>query len=300
MIESDEQIIKITSFKKDSYAQYESQNIAGPDLYLDDQLIASDIRNRFNGFDHSMTVAKSVVGGKRGKTAQFAAKGIMPFGSGVSFSENHRYSNNICKISTDVTIPKNTTLQSDFEIGSMTLGNFDEFAVLFSMSDTPNFSQLEKYESDQLPLVILLRNKNHTIEIGLGNDLWRWQNGFVGKNNQCYLSLSKDGEEVKLKRVVSKIESDFKPIIRSYRFSWYIAWSKNNQKSFEPWNPINVTYRDFDIDSTALKNELNHEPDSTIVLDIYKLPLPESIHHDTSGASHSGEEALLNICADYF
>ncbi|MCQ2402646.1 MAG: hypothetical protein MJ202_02830 [Lentisphaeria bacterium] len=202
---------------------------------------------------------------RKGGCAVFEGEGDFTQGAAAHLRQTHRIAGNTARLTYDLTWPKNTSLKSGLELGSVVLAGFWQryFVVTEKNCNAAvDWKEIPKETAapiviSPLPEIIVLEDaKGRQLEWGLGDDLWRWQAGLNGEflHATSRLELSSAGNRLTLRRFVSfcdpeaeaaaakKLASDprfqpkeegapapeipvSQPEARSYRFNAYFAWS---------------------------------------------------------------------------
>ncbi len=288
MLDRDGAQIIITGRGRLWAAHYELNNLAGPRLL---EHRGTPLLNSccccFNDQDDTVALAEAVRASRKGKAAIISGAGRLP--SGVGLSHTHRYAEGFARFVTDVKVPRATVLKTRVSIGSLELtGDFPAWRLL---DENCRLTKWEELGETPLtwprhpPALILRRSDGLEVEIGLGNDLWRWASGLrPGTDNQGHYELRRSGAGVVFERSPSVAAVEFTPRPRSYRFSWYLAWSLDPEtyppaggSALEPrWRPNG------DLDLGALRQTLKSEPGGILELDLARMAWPDSLRRQTS------------------
>ena len=125
-------------------------------------------------------------------------------------------------------------------------------------------------EFKKLPLLVILKNKaGHCLEIGTGSDIWRWNNGLdIEEIKQSY-KLSFEDSTVVYERIINDVDEETELTARSYRFTWFLAWSYN-----QPENEMGESLEcplseNGEVDTKKLRDELTEH--MAICLDLEKI-----------------------------
>ncbi len=166
---------------------------------------------------------------------------IMPFGSEPSITRKCEMAGNHVVITTDF------DLRSRIEVGSLEIdnliikGTWAKIGIMKISSPVPGLADMQwhdvsgrenfRIELTQIPLLLVLENcDGFKIEIGSGDDLWRWTNISVFPEARQSMVLEKADDGISLIRKVACWDLDTAIIPRKYRFSWYFAWEKPGRK----------------------------------------------------------------------
>ena len=161
----------------------------------------------------------------------------IPFGSEPKISRRFDFSGNRCLVATGI-ILKNGFPVSEISIDPLIIkGNWQKLTLTTFEHESSEFSHqcfdLSTHQetaspylvdSDQPFICCLLENdQGERLEIGSGNDLWRWC--ATGFSPECTASFSiettPNAVKITRKPLVFPAERD---IHRNWRFKWYIAW----------------------------------------------------------------------------
>lgn len=83
------------------------------------------------------------------------------------------------------------------------------------------------YDSEIPFLVCLVENQaGEIIEIGTGNDLWRWQSAAGDETATGQFTVKSDSAGVAIERNIFVFNEETEMANRPWRFKWYFAWSK--------------------------------------------------------------------------
>lgn len=197
-------------------------------LSVDDQLVVSNYENAFDGIgNEAMAVQKARVYHKSG-VAVFEGEGMFPSGPETGVWTACRYAGNIVRITTDLSIKKETMLKQGIQCGSMTL-----HGKWVSMTTVPEFAKMALAERqvihyDELPLAwVFEREDGFKLEIDMGFDLWRWKNGV--ELGSATVDVEVFADHVDFKRHLLVItdcgEEGVQATPRDFRFYSQLAWS---------------------------------------------------------------------------
>ncbi|MCF6177132.1 MAG: hypothetical protein L3J71_15345 [Victivallaceae bacterium] len=128
----------------------------------------------------------------------------------------------------------------------------------------PQWSELDGteqviYDSEVPFLICLLENSDgEIIEIGIGNDLWRWQSASSMDGASASFTVKVETDGVKIDRNVFVFKEATAMENRPWRFKWYFAWGKSDSKFDYPEKS-----RPF-----AMNSKFSTEPDKPSVFDL--------------------------------
>ncbi|NMA42358.1 MAG: hypothetical protein GX946_03150 [Oligosphaeraceae bacterium] len=196
-------------------------------------ILLSNFHCRYDDMDSStMTVDKSRCFRKSG-AAVCLNESHTPYG-GLSFKQSLRYTANYIRVTHDLNWPKQSELRRSLEIGSAQLPGHWHKMLLFDIG-TPGYCEHELLPGtelclDSLPLAMVFYNQQgQALEIGSGNDLWRWQKGLQFSegqaNGKIVIKITEEALQLQRKVSLNQGETALLPLAREYRFTSYIAWS---------------------------------------------------------------------------
>ncbi|MBR6057153.1 MAG: hypothetical protein IKP58_03180 [Victivallales bacterium] len=197
-------------------------------LSVDGQLVVSGFDTSFDGIgSEAMTVKKARVYHKSG-VAVFEGEGVFPSGPETGVWTACRYAGNIARITTDLSIKKETAVKQGIQCGSMTL-----HGKWVSLTTVPDFAKTALSEGqvihyDELLLAwVFEREDGFKLEIDTGFDLWRWKNSVEPGHAVADVEIFADHVDFKrhLLVVTNDSEEGIQPTPRDYRFYSQLAWS---------------------------------------------------------------------------
>jgi hypothetical protein len=139
------------------------------------------------------------------------------------------------------------------------------------------------YNSQKPFLVCLLENSDgQIIEIGTGNDLWRWQsaNRVDGAEAEFTVSVANDG--VTIDRKVFSFSEAVEMENRPWRFKWYFAWGNRKDEAVE--FPDNARL-------FANNAKFSAEPDKPSIFDFTAINVP-----DATAVINENNETVSEFC----
>ncbi len=246
-------------------AVHEPNSVSGPSvLTLNSIPIFNGCECEFGDLSDKVALIDSIKEWRKGNILHLKLQSHIPFGSRTKLIQSYRYYNGILRITTDFVIPKHTLIPKYVAIGSFTLpGEWLGYRVITNKTGTqievsklndlttlcPKSTLIKSWESH--PVALVFKHKTGIeFEIGLGTDLWRWNNGFLISNNNAKYTLTFVDNKIRFQRLVSISEGDLEPVPRRYTFNWYLSWSMNQHS-----NPLNgLTLMNLEYNS---KQELN-------------------------------------------
>jgi hypothetical protein len=213
---------------------------------------------------------------RKGGLAVVTSKGKLPFGSTPSVKHQHCYSTGRFKCTTDWHLPRGTNVRDELSIGNCELLMPPERWRAIEMGDAALVAGAwQPWPEDSAcpgANVIALQLEfadGEVVELGLGEDLWRWYAWQERPVNGCW--RLQGGKRNEVRRVVAAAE-ELTPKPRTWRFSWYVAWSQAGTPMAEiPAAKPAVWWSDGSLDTGYLKRA------EAISLDLSKLDAPAEI-----------------------
>jgi hypothetical protein len=204
-------------------AHHHPDRPSGPaELRIGETAIVRDVRCQIGKFCDELAVLSGHRQFRKSNAQVVLAEGYLPFGAEVRIRHTHRYFDGILRVTSDIHFPRDAHANPGFEVGSMTLpGTWTHWR-----EPGGNWQTLSAYSWSPIPPCLLLRRADGPIlEIGLGNDIWRWHAGLLGANNRSQLAISATDDGLQLRRIVSESADLPMPAQpRTFRYSWYLAW----------------------------------------------------------------------------
>ncbi len=166
--------------------------------------------------------------------ARLEMKSSLPFGAEPKVERDVEFIANHAIVSTKL------ELKSDFPIKKLEVDNlsipliWDEFAIV-AETQTQNLEKIEwqkikKEDGDILfsleesPIMFLLKNDKQILEIGLGDNIWRWKMAKNIKVNSNFKAEIKNNK-IELSRGVCEFEEPTVLDVKNLRFKWYFSWN---------------------------------------------------------------------------
>ena len=88
------------------------------------------------------------------------------------------------------------------------------------------------YQSNVPFLVMLLESVDgHVVEIGTGDDLWRWSVADTLENTNSQFTVENNQGQVSLKRDVLIFDEERAMHTQTWRFKWYISWEMKAERN---------------------------------------------------------------------
>lgn len=252
--------------------------------------------NRLNEYtDEHLLVDRCKVFRKSG-SAVFHGEGHVPSGPESGWRNVVRYAGNTARVTCDFSWKAGTVLDSGVEIGSLTLpGMWEKVQVL---SINPDSSVIGAPESHRLqigksvrfpefPLALLFFSVHGgRLEVGFGDDLWRWQHGLGVVQGGGGIRLECRKEGVMLHRIVALAPNspeDPAPLARDYRFTSYLAWrAPQLDKLSDVTGSHPLSLLSGELSRPALE-ECGSVP--SLSLDFDELPLPHQARRQLVGGA---------------
>lgn len=214
--------------------------------------------------------------------------GTLPFGNEIEFLHTYRYGDGFARIITDLTFRRGSTADPSVDIGSLSLpGPWKRYRTVIDDSGKLTLSDwrvIEDVSWNQPPLAVILEHQSGVqLEIGTGNDLWRWQKGLLTPqtNTGCY-TLKTSGDDLEFSRSVTICSEDSVPKPRVYRFSWYLAWQSLATTTDLPTETVEPVFSD-DGSLDAAATDARLAPGIHLALDLAAIDWPPPLCHARDG-----------------
>lgn len=219
-------------------AVHAQQMAGGPQrLSVGQHVLLANFHNCLDEFsDEHLLVDKDKVF-RKGGSAVFQGEGHLPGGPETGWRNVIRYAGNTARITCDLSWKGGTRLESGVEVGSLTLpGMWEKVQILSALSDStvlpePETRRLQIGKNiclEPFPLALLFYGVHGgRLEVGLGGDLWRWQQGLGAEQGPGGIRLECRPDGVTLRRFVATAAEAAEapaPAARDYRFTSYLAW----------------------------------------------------------------------------
>ncbi len=174
-----------------------------------------------------------------GLNSSFETVNVMPFGSEPAITRKCEISGNHASVTTDFDL-RSRMEAGVFEVDNILVrGEWSRIGTLMVSSPVPMADEIRWHDAgarlslelDGIPLILLFERADGTrLEIGSGDDLWRWLNtaAFPGSSQSVVIEKIKEG--IYIRRRVAAWSSDAVIMARQYRFSWYFAWETSGMK----------------------------------------------------------------------
>ncbi len=232
---------------------------------------------------------------RKAGAAVFSGEGIFSGPGGPSLRQTIRYAANCARITSDWQWRRGGQIKDACEQGSFFLPGLWRRLFLFPAPSAleqgalPGWQELSPHrvlEFSPLPLLAICENDSgQQLEFGLGDDLWRYLQGFVPQAQQI-LRLTNSDAGLHCQRCLAVAEPGEEPLqpeAREYRFTSYLAWSA--PALLRP-APDHQRYRQLSINEQGelVRQELLDCGDRPAVsLDFRKLPLPRQAKRSGDG-----------------
>lgn len=279
--------------------------------------LLSFVHCRIDGISDDDLNTKKVRHFHKGGCAVFEGDGEFETTSTIRLKQTQRVAGNTLRATYDLTWPKATSLKSGLELGSMVLaGNWKQYFVVKADSTAADWIQIPENLSSPLvitplPAAIVLEDaKGRKLEVGLGDDLWRWQKALNGEflHATGRLELTRSGNRMTLRRYVAFCDAAVEakaaaalakdprfaptedgapakevpvsqPEARNYRFTAYLAWSAPEIE--QDWTLANDAKTiAFSENGDLLRSDLEALGTSPkLALDMAALPVDDSSKH---------------------
>ena len=166
-------------------------------------------------------------------------KTVIPFGSEPSVSRTMDIFSNCAMITTDVKTTKGISC-SDFRVDSLFLpGRWKKAKIISLPENDCRIKEVKGIELDgtektiyksAIPFlaVIFESESGERLEIGTGDDIWRWTSGpRLGGTSSFAIEYSADGIHIDRNILHRNEVSEFPA--RDWRFRWYFAWDSGKK-----------------------------------------------------------------------
>ncbi|HBC86575.1 MAG TPA: hypothetical protein DCZ94_06440 [Lentisphaeria bacterium] len=176
-----------------------------------------------------------------GLNCSLEAVNVLPYGSEPTVTRKCDIAGNHAVVTTDFEL--RSKMEADaFEVDNLLVkGTWTRVGVVRISNPVPALSDIQWHELDedrpfhlelkQIPLLMLFeRQDKFMLEIGNGDDLWRWLNTSLFPQSTQSVVIEKAQGGISLRRKVAVWEVDAVIFSRSYRFNWYFAWELPGRK----------------------------------------------------------------------
>ena len=209
--------MQLTHPKANWQLNYDDELAAMPTaLTIDGRPICSELHNAIDGVTEAHARTEKTHHYRKGGCALYEAAAVFPNGARLQLTT--RTAGNCQRQTNDLTWPQKTSLHDSLELGSARLDGAWKrcFAIMQGddLQKAPAWRDLPQEEKasltfDALPAALVLENADGLrLEVGLGDDLWRWQkamNGaYLSANQQ--LIITRHGDGLDLRRLLVKCD----------------------------------------------------------------------------------------------
>ncbi|HCE42388.1 MAG TPA: hypothetical protein DET40_02425 [Lentisphaeria bacterium] len=176
--------------------------------------------------------------------SSFHTVNTLPFGSEPTITRTCEISGNHAVITTDCDMRHKMEVAS-FEVDNLVVkGEWTRIGVVKISNPIPSIGDIEwhdvgqggdfRLELDHMPLLILFeRSDKFMVEVGNGDDLWRWLNTSVFPGSSQSVVIEKTDGGIGLRRIVAKWDECTIMGSRQYRFNWYFSWEAPGKEYFK-------------------------------------------------------------------
>ena len=237
----------------------------------------------------------------QGGAAVVETQGHFPFGAPLKFKQICRYAQNHLRVAFDLRWPRGFELQRHLGIGCLNLpGQWARMYIYpparhLCEGALPGWEALPKPPggSDSImvghwhrpPLALVFERADGTrLEIGTGDDLWRWETGLGYGPESGSFKVFLESHQVRLVREPLMCCIPFTPRAQLYRFKWYAAWHAPESARVGGTPSRLVTLRFTKQGKLALDKGLGAPP--AYCLDFNKLVWPPSARRAESQADY--------------
>ncbi len=270
-------------------ANHEPDSVSGPSLLTFNSIpIFNHCECELGDLSDNVALIDSVKEWRKGTILHLKRQGHFPFGSGTKLIQAYRYYNSSLRITTDFVIPGHTSIAKQIGISSFSIpGKWHGFREITRnngiLPEVSSLNQLPASSSKSAeikswgthPVSLIFKHETGIeLEIGLGTDIWRWNNGFLINDNNAKYRLAIIDNEIRFQRYVSIADADIIPEPRHYIFNWYLAWSMSqNDDQSDPLSHIELNYNEQqELDLCQLDNDTRNLPlNYALNLDLGKI-----------------------------
>ena len=186
-----------------------------------------------------------------GMTVKYNLTNLIPFGSEPRIDRSFEFGDGFVRVIEDINIGKSSELES-IDVDPVVLpGPWKKIAVISIPAagktlPEPEWRELTAgdketvFEQSYPFLTVMLEAVDGTMfELGMGDDLWRWQDAGNIPGYSAQYTVCGNRESVEVKRVPvllqNKEEANEEVQLRhSWRFKWYFAWCNTVVEEQEP------------------------------------------------------------------
>ncbi|QSH40485.1 hypothetical protein P0136_13025 [Lentisphaerota bacterium ZTH] len=217
-----------------------------------------------NTFDEQQGVVRKVRTHIRqdGFSSKFDAETVIPFGSEPSIKRSGEFADGFAKVIMDVqpgTHDPVRYLKTDTIVLS---GPWKKIAVCRipnagAALPVPEWLELseegfEIFDASYPFLNCILENADgFRFEVGLGDDLWRWNSAAALELCSGNFKISGSAQEITIERTPVIFDQDTRPDKRSWRFKWYFAWSKTPAAGLLPADAVTINTTEQNVPAAA-------------------------------------------------
>jgi hypothetical protein len=176
-----------------------------------------------------------------GMTVKYSLSNLIPFGSEPGIERSFEFGDGFVRVIEDINTGKYSELEN-LDVDPVILpGPWAKIAV---MSIPPAGKALPEPEWRELTagdketifeqsypfLAVMLKTEDGTMfELGMGDDLWRWQDAGNIPGHSALYTVCGNSESIEVKRVPALLQnkeeaSEEIQLRHSWRFKWYFAW----------------------------------------------------------------------------
>jgi len=274
---------------------YALEQVTGPGpLRLDGQVVWQSTGCEVGTLADHLALVHTLRCNRRGDQVHVEAAGELPFGSQPGFHHLTVVGDRQLRVTTDLRLPRRTVLQHGVAIGSLVLqGPWSGLQVvdtdargLVRLGPVEPLTAAREWATPPLALV-LHHAGGGQLEIGLGNDWWRWRQGVMAPGSTGHYRLEPgDGETWRYVRQVNRFLVDTEPEPRSYRFSWYAAWRDARPLPVPP--ALSLLPATWQANGRLdLRPLADLGPDTALVIDADAMAWPATFLRSTGGPCHA-------------
>ncbi|MCP3968377.1 MAG: hypothetical protein GY750_02620 [Lentisphaerae bacterium] len=200
-----------------------------------------------------------------GLSSKFDSETVIPFGSEPSIKRSAEFADGFAKVIMDIRPGKHDQIRY-LKTDSIVLnGPWKKIAICripVAGSALPELEWQELSAEDSVLfdagypfLNCVLEDENgFRFEVGLGDDLWRWNSAATLELCSGNFKVSGSNESITIDRAPIVFEKDAEADKRSWRFKWYFAWSKAPASKLVPSDAIIIDGAKLDVPAAALNS----------------------------------------------
>ncbi len=267
-------------------ARHAAGRLSGPQNFLlGGRELWTDAQESLNGMPFASAVVKGTKAGVSAGCAVVKSAGHFPFGNQIGLEQQSVYAANHALVTADLKWPAQTFIRRHFGLGSVRApGAWTRFFCLPPAQQqaegrAPYWQAIPKAPADKPlmighwhrppPAIVLENAAGVRLEFGTGSDLWRWEYSLGHGPESGSYKLMLDAGGITFIREPLMCCAEFAPPVRTYRLTWYAAWTQKHAAAPEPSEELVATGLDAqgNLDKATLPAE-----GAPILLDFSTLP----------------------------